>query len=903
MKKLLVSLALLLVVAYPAFGALDGSVSGVVKDSSGGVLPGVSVLAKSPVLQGTRTAVTRNDGTYRLPSLPPGGGYTIEFALSGFKTVSRSGIAVRLSEDTQINPVMQLADVQTEVVVTGETPVVDTTQTNTAQNFTNEHLRKLPIGSATRSYQSILAQAPGVVGTGNPNVNGGNILENSFMVDGINTTDPVTHTFSFNMNFDAIQEVSVQTSGFGAEYGRATGGIVNVVTKSGGNEFSGSFDVRYNSFKLADEGDYYDPDFTPFRSTPWGVTLGGPIVKDRLWFFGNLSRGDNYSTPATANTVILSQNPNQVARRFDGWNDGLKLSFNLSDKLNGFVNFTDAQARIPGAINSTLYRPEAMSTQTQRAQILNLKLNGILSDSWIGELQVGQSNSKLETGPTSGDLATSTWTNRTQGSVRYDNYNNFQRSNRDRTQAGVNSTYFLGGFAGNHEFKAGFDLDRTKFPSLNFTTGTPSDPAFCSLGATPGAVCGATFTFNGFDASGARVPYQQSISERTPQVERSGKSYAAYFQDQWRPTPRLTVNLGVRWDKTQYLNNVDLKIIDFDKFQPRLSVAYDLLGDGKTVARANYGQFYAEPGLTAIRGADTGIYSPYSAVYNWVAAQGKWVLDPRSVRGGVAGGVLTGALIDPDLKPTYDEQINVAVEREVMRNLSVTATYIYKKTKDIFEDTCTDQENCPDFWITNWPGKDLGLENPLTKDYYGYQFQIDWRLPNGRGIVNASYVYSKSRGSTDAGSTQYIGADFDVYPYNFVNMYGYLGDDARNRIKVNASYRIPYIETDFGVAYTYRSGFAYNDTRSDPYGGTEFVLPRGTSRGPIAHNFDLQLEKTFNIGFPTNVSSVSVVGSVFNLLSRENVTSIGGTTTSTTYKQPLSYSRPRSYELGFRIDF
>lgn len=902
MKKLLVSLALLLVVAYPAFGALDGSVSGVVKDSSGGVLPGVSVLAKSAVLQGTRTAVTRNDGTYRLPSLPPGGGYTIEFALSGFKTVSRSGIAVRLNEDTQINPVMQLADVQTEVVVTGETPVVDTTQTNTAQNFSNEYLRKLPIGSGTRSYQSILAQAPGVVGTGNPNVNGGSILENSFMVDGINTTDPVTHTFSFNMNFDAIQEVSVQTSGYSAEYGRATGGIVNVVTKSGGNELSGSLDVRYNSSDLAEEGDYYDPGFTPFRSTPWGVTLGGPIVKDRLWFFGNLSRGDNYRVPATTNATILAQVPKAVARRFDGWNDGLKLSFNLSEKLNGFLNFTDAQAKVPGASNQAYIRPEAASTQTQRATILNLKLNTILNDSWLAELQVGQSNSKLETGPTSGDQATSMWINRTQGGVYYDNYYNYQRSNRDRTQAGLNSTYFLSGFLGNHEIKGGFDFDRTSFPSVNYYTGAPSDPAFCSRGATPGATCGAYFQFNGFDAAGNRIPYAQYVSEQKPEVERTGRSYAAYIQDQWRPTPRLTVNLGLRWDKTQYYNNVDLKIIDFDKVQPRLSVAYDIMGDGKTVARANYGQFYMEPGLTFIRGADTGIYSGYSATYAWSASAKTWNFI-RST-GGTAGGILTGALIDPDLKPSYDEQINIAVEREIIPNLSFTATYLYKNSKDLFEDTCINQETCPDFWITNYPGKDLGIENPLKKNYYGYQFQIDWRLPNGRGLVNASYVYSKSRGSTDAGSTQYIGGDFDYYPYNFTNLYGYLGDDARNRFKVNANYRIPFIETNFGLSYTYRSGFPYNVTYSDASGfGTIWVEPRGTSRGPIAHNFDLQLEKTFNIGFPTNAASISVIGSVFNVMSRENVTSIGGTSTSATFRQPLSYSTPRSYELGFRIDF
>lgn len=901
MRRTLVPLALLLVVALPALGALDGSISGVVKDSSGGVLPGVAVTAKGPVLQGIRTAVTRSDGTYRLPSLPAGDGYTIEFALSGFRSVSRAAVAVRLNQDTQINPVMQLAEIQAEVVVTSETPVVDATQTNTAQAFSNEALKRLPVGSTNRTYQNILQQAPGVVGGGNPNVMGGNIMENSFQVDGVNTTDPVTHTFSFNLNFDAIQEVSLQTSGYAAEFGRASGGIVNVVTKSGGNTFSGSFDIRWNGSDLAETGDYFDPDFTPYQNVTANATLGGPILKDRLWFFANVGRPDNYSTPATTNATILAQVPTAVKREFEGWNYGGKLSFTPSEKINGFFSYNNAEASIPGSSNSASVRPEAASIQDQLARIYTLKGNAVLSDSWLAEIQIGRSESSLTSQPMSGDLSKSLWINYTQGSVYYDNYNNYQTSDRNRNILGLSSAYFLSA-AGTHELKVGFDADRTEFPSTNFSTGTPSDPSFCSRDTLPGTVCGALFYFRGFDTSGNRVPWLQYVYERTPERERNGRSYAVYLQDQWRPNPRLTVNLGLRWDRNEYYNNEGKNAINFDKLQPRVSVAYDVTGDGKTVARANYGLFYVDAALTLARLFDTGIYSPYTGVYQWSASQQRYVLVQTS--GGVSQGIVADPLIDSPLDPTYDEQINVAVEREVVRNLSVTATYLYKKTKDIYEDTCTDQEECPDYWLSNFPGRGVpGIdETPLTKEYYGYMFQAEWRLPGGRGLVNASYTYSKSRGSIDSSSGQFAGGDFDYYPYNFVNRYGYLGDDARNRFKVFGSYRIPWVEMNLGVSYLYRSGFPYTTTEANAEGyGTVFVEPRGSRRGPISQYIDLSLDKPFTL---FKSFTVSVIGSVYNLTNNEYVTSIGSSlgSPSTLYK-PLSYARPRSYELGFRLEF
>lgn len=897
MKKLLLPLAILLVVALPALGALDGSISGVAKDKSGQPLPGVSITVKSPVLQGTRTAVTKGDGTYRLPGLPPGAGYSVSFAISGFKVVTRTELAVGLNLDTQVNATLELADVQSEVVVTGEAPVVDVTQTNTSTNFTAQYLRNIPVGAANRSYQALLNQTPGVVGTSNPSVLGGSSIENSYMIDGVNTTDPITHTWTVQMNFDTIQEVSVQTSGFEAEYGNATGGVVNVITKSGGNDFSGTFDIRYRTSDMEKKGDYYDPAKAQSRRSPWGATLGGPVVKDNVWFFANMRRPDQYQIPYSAVAAYLAANPNPAMYRYQGWDYGAKLSFSLSPSYSGFFNYYNSSASIQNAGISVQRLPEAVYQQDQSTVTYNLKLSGIFTSNWIGELQAGQNENEVISAPQNGDISATQWQDRLTGVV-YGGYSNAQGGPRNRKLLGVNTTYFLSDFVGNHQFKAGVDLSKLKNPSYNYTTGTPTDPSFCPTGF----VCGATGTFNGFDANGNMIPYSQAVTTRNPTRERTADGFSAYIQDSWRPTPRLTVNLGVRYDETAMMNNEALQVIQFQRFQPRFSVAYDITGDGKTVARANYGQFYHEPGLTLIRGLDTGVYSATTRNYLWNTTSKTWVF-----RNQTGGSLQTAPLVDPELRGPYDDAVGVAFEREVVKNLSFTASYNYKKTNRMLEDTCVDYVDCADFWITNTPGKVAGLSDVMKHDYFAYTFMAEYRFT--RGMINASYVYSKSRGSTDIGGTQYIGVDFDWYDPtsptgdNFRNMYGYLGDDARNRFKVFGNYMIPVIETNLGVNYTYRSGFAWAQFVSDPGWGTFYQEPRGSRRGPVYHNLDLSLEKQIPLRFVSPRLSVSVIGAAYNIFNTEAVQSYQGDKNNASFGTATSWAQPLRYELGFRIDF
>ena len=900
-KGVLALLVAFALVAVPATAQqLTGSISGVAKDNTGAALPGVTVTVTSPVLQGSRTVVTRSDGTYKVVALPAGEPYKVSFTLSGFKTFEATSLAVRLGLDTQVNASLVVADVKAEVVVTAEAPVVDTTQTNTQQNYNPDYLKKIPVGSANRTYQAILAQAPGVVTAGgNPNVFGGHILENSWMLDGVNTTDPVTHTFAGNWNFDAFQEVSLQTSGYSAEFGRASGGVINVVTKTGGNQFTGSFDIRYDNNKWTENGEHFNNDQVESRNTPWGVTLGGPFVKDRLWFFGNVARQDNYRAPFTTNATILAQNPTPPDRRFTGWSPGGKLSFTVMPELTGFISVQDSSAVIDGATNSAANRPEATYSQEQKTRIYALKFNGVLSQDWFAELNLGIHRQSLKAYPSSGSDAISQWTNRTGGNVVYDSYQNNQGGDRDRDLGGISTTYFVGNLLGNHQLKAGFDTDSTKFPQWNYTTGTPSDPSFCP--GTEGRTCGAIFTFNGFDAAGNRIPFRQTVAERLnpgtpePAYETKSRSYAGYFQDQWSPLKNLTFNFGVRWDETKYTDNTGTNFMNMVKFQPRLSGAWDITGDGKTRFSADYGHFYADAALTFNRLFLNGYMYQYQAVYQWSVSAQRWnmIFEQPSF-------LVESTPVDGSLKPTWDEQVNVAFQREIIRGLSGTLTYVYKKTHDMYEDTCSDYVDCPYFWVSNQPGRQVGVTDALRRNYYAYMFQLDYRFT--RGQASFSYVYSKSQGSVDAGDGQYAGTDFDFYPDNFVNRFGYLPDDARNRFKLYGYYRIPWIETDLSAAYTYRSAISYNVTATSPNGfDPVFVDPRGSNRMTVKHNLDLELKKEIRI-IPR--FSVTPIFSVLNVFNDETPNTYGTSVASpTTLRQPTAWDRPRSYQVGFRMDW
>ena len=282
-----------------ADGQTTGSISGRVVDPSGAPIPGVTVEATSQSLQGARTIVTAGDGVYRFPAVPPGS-YQIRATLSGFRAVGKSA-TVSLDATTTVDLTLQLST-EEQVLVSGEAPLIDLTSTTGGTNYTSEVITRLP---TARNYADIVRSNPGVsTDRGDTEgrslaltIYGATSAENQWIIDGVNTTNVFKGVQGKAINNEFVQEVEVKTGGYQAEYGRALGGVINVITKSGGNEFHGDAFLYYDSTGTAAEKEFRpgDSGIAQMRVVDgerfdYGVDLGGFLLKDRLWFFGAYNR-------------------------------------------------------------------------------------------------------------------------------------------------------------------------------------------------------------------------------------------------------------------------------------------------------------------------------------------------------------------------------------------------------------------------------------------------------------------------------------------------------------------------------------------------------------------------------------------------------------------------------------
>lgn len=884
-----VALAATVLIARVALAG-EGTLSGRVTNSEGDALENAVVTVAGSALQGERRALTRKDGSFLVAGLPPGTGYRALVTYSGFRTQERTNLAIRAGSETRLVVRLDVSLDLAELVITGEAPLVDVTRAGTSEVFDADFLRRTTVGAGSRTYLAVLQEAPGVIGTGNASVLGSLATQSSYTVDGLNTTDAVTHTFGANLSFDSIEELTVRTSSFLAEHGRATGGVVSVVTKSGGNVLAGSLDARVSPASFQESGGRTDARRNPASSSQVGATLGGPFVKDRLWFFASVERPERSLTPSTGDKGILAQNPEPPSRDYRGTFWSTKLTFRPSENVSGTISAFDHPTTISGVESSPLVRPEAASTQKQggpggqaRADVI-VSADGLLS-AWAGRSEVD-----IDWGPSSGDASAARWLNAAGGRVAYDGASSVERVNRPRASLGLAGTLFLSGLGGTHQVKAGLEGERVSGDTFAIVTGAPSDPAFCPWQAG----CGAAFEFAGFDPTGARVPYLQTVTEKSPGGRVSGRTISGYVQDQWRLGSRLTANAGLRLDLTAHDDVSGRRVADFASWQPRLSLAWDATGDGRTVARAAWGRFYDEPGLSLAENLPSGRTSPRERVYLWDGAAGAWSLAKE------AGGGPTDAAVDPDLRPAWEDHLHVGIEREVARGVALSAGWVRKRAHDLYADSCADA-SCSVKVLTNRPGGWAGAGEVLSRSWDGLLVEGEARTDRARLLV--SWTWSMSRGSVDGSGpdgSSVFGASFDRYPENFVNASGWLANDARNVVKANGVVRLPAIETDLSVAWLYRSGLAYSIWRYDPLWGPVLSEPRGSRRTASFHTLDVQLEKSVRLPLGSGLSA-SLVASVLNLLDREAPLSYG-TIAGRGDGTPLTWQRPRSWQLGVRLD-
>jgi len=913
-----------LVVSGVALAATTSRLTGEVFDSDGRAMPGVTVqITSEKLIGGPQIAIADESGRFVFNLLPVGV-YTVDASLVGFKPASGE-VQVTLGREAEIVFHMVPEQFGGEIEVSAQVPVVDTAQVNSSVTFDENYLQKAAVGANNRDYLAMIGQAAGVAGSGNASVFGGTSGDNSYLIDGLNTTDPVTGTFGTNFNYDAIQEMNFQTGGFEAEFGQATGGIVNLVTKSGGNDFSGSLDIRYRNQDMTQSGDHYDPSTQDSLYQSISATLGGPIVRDKLWFFASYEKVDTARQDQDA----------QFSRDYDGQNYIGKVTWQISNSNRAVLKYTGAPADIPG-INSSQYVEEsAKGLQYQNSDIWQAELNSVLSESVLLNAAVGYFANNIDVRAATGNTTASGHRNE-DTLVDSNNFLYSSLNDRFRDEYRLNTTFFFDHFAGSHEVKVGAEYSDMEF-NYNFFYNGDGFIYDVSDGST------SNYQFQDINGDGyfnSYVTLEEPIETNKEWENSYGDITTFFVQDAWRPTPNLTIKPGVRYDKTKLQNNSLEQIADMDRWQPRLGIAWDIKGDSKYVLRASAGRFM-DPTALSIPSFASGVtqtYHDYNIMEFYCNASRGALCDPDSFgpsygppiywtngegieyvlfnNRGQADIYEPAQTLDQagvgHLEAPYADEFIVAFEVQVAKETSVGLTYINKETKEIIEDTCSNNTwawgdgpypnlDDPDTWTTASDCNFFMITNQPTffRKYKGLILQAETR--RDRLHLLGSVTYSESTGNTANGAAEtYATALADFYPLHFYNREGNLPDDRTWRAKVNGYYLFPHNWTvgfdgffssaghqtllstcdalagsmgnrstndqalEWGID---RDQLQYCYTGDNVFLGTNdiYLDQRGHFETKSTWQLDMQVSKTWNL----NKLDLTVVGTVYNIFNRE----------------------------------
>jgi len=667
LKSFAFLLALLLIAAPLVFSQSKetGAVVGTTLDEDNAPLPGVTITLSSPQLMGDRIVVTGADGSFRFPALPPGD-YVVTTELPGFTTVRRENVRVSTTVRLTIDFTMKLATIEEEITVIAESPTVDIKSSETASvTLGDDLLRNIPFSNFA---MDILQLAPGV--TGDVAYGASDSTGISYQMDGVDVSDPEAGSAWVFMDPHIIEEAKIMGIGAPAEYGNFTGIIFNLVTKSGGNEFSGHFegdiqgklDAKPKGLWGTENNQAYIDDF-PGLSSParelWeiGGHLGGPIVKDKVWFYlgAHYFRRKNYVTGF----------PEPVDYKMP------RLFFKINAQLSPSTSImTFYENDVYNGINrgSAAYvSPEACVNQESPDDVGNFSLTQIITPKTFFDLKasffVGYYYLEPEVGRDISahyDVTPNITIRKTESSGW------FYLADRARYQANANITHYAEDFIhGNHDFKFGVEFEYGKVRSRSGFTG-PNHWYYYDLFGVG---------YYGYTYNGNYLAYQYEgydMNSRYTRIEE-------FVQDSWKVSDRLNVNIGLRLSQFRgTVKGVSGAVYSNSRLAPRIGFTYDILGDKTTIVKAHFGQF-TEAMLTAYHDR----LNPDSAFSDYVGYY--FEPPPGDNQWHEMFRVVPESLytFDPDIKHPYMNQFTASIERELFRDASLSATYIYRDWKNI----------------------------------------------------------------------------------------------------------------------------------------------------------------------------------------------------------------------------
>ncbi len=872
---------------------------------AGAPMPGVNVTAKSPVLQGTRTTVSGQNGDYVFVNLPPGE-YAVTFEISGFQTVTKK-TKLNAGVPADLDAAMSIG-VETSTVVEGRSEIVSTSPQASA-TYTGQELEKLP---TARTLLSAVNLSPGVNQNG-PNqaytIGGAMSFENLFTVDGVVVSDNVRTTPNALFIEDAIQETTTSVSGISAEFGRFTGGVVNAITKSGGNNFSGSFRTTFTndawqskSPTLVINNANYVPGVPQDQTLVQNVvpryeaTLGGPIWKDRVWFFAAGRFQDVKGSAALAQPVLTPYETGDDEKRYEG---KLTLSPFMNHTLTGtYLKITRDQTNysfpsLPVMDFASIY--DRQLPQEQYA----VNYNGTITSNFFLEGQYSKRKfTFVNSGSSVTDLLGGTVV-RDQSKNPVQAYNSAifcavcpgaeeGRNNDDYVGKG---TYFLSTPSfGSHTIAAGYDNFGGQRLSNNYQSGS----TYHVLGTS-------TIVRNG-------VVYPQWIASSSstrlvwfpiPVLSQGSdvRTWSVFVNDQWRLNNNFSFNVGARYDKNDATDSFGSVTAHDSAVSPRLAATWDPKGDNNLRFTVSYAKYVAAPAETQV-GAGSPAGSPAQYVYNYLGpsinpdstaptllttAQALQQLfnyfgitapnmaanvNPNSASvPGVNVLIASGGLNSP----SANEYV-AGVGGSITSRGSFRVDFVARKYVDFYNeriDLSTGR-------VTNSLGQNFDIHiventNAAERRYYGLNTSFDYRVTNALrfgGNWTWSHLYGNFVGeNSGSGPLRFTGQQYPEYINPAWNVpTGDLATDQRHRIRLYGTYDLPLPPEwgliSFAVLQSIDTGTPYGAAGTinpspyvtnpgylqPPTAVTYYFTPRDAFRTETIYETDLSLNMSKTIG-------------------------------------------------------
>ncbi|ODU51495.1 MAG: TonB-dependent receptor [Lysobacteraceae bacterium SCN 69-48] len=979
LKRSVLTLALGLCFVGAAIAANSGGLRISIKGADGQPVAGATVKLSSPSSLVSKSGVTDANGNVNIVGLDPATNYTVEVQASGYSPFSSSNVAVVSDKNLSVGYVLGRtgggdATNLDAIVVTGASlAAVDTTSATVSTVLTLEQVEALP---TARSYQSYLQLVPGVKPSsgGNPSSKSGvnyadiggavgQSTDNLYYIDGVNVTDPLTGTFGSNLNSEIIQEMQVMTGGVPAEFAGGAGLISKVITKSGGNEFHGSINYYLQNSNLVAKNKHLAA--SEFSTYDAAVTLGGPILKDRIWFFGSFQK-KNHEEDVT--DPVSQQFLRSVSRKSDlafG-----KITWQISDNDRLTATFFNDPTTISGSLNPSTVNSRSNITEQGGD---NYKVD--YSHDWesfsIGAYAFrheGQLSSLASTSDPFNNVAYHTGrATKTNADLNMGGSGANTFTNRDNKEFGLNFDWYLSSSWGEHTIRGGVLRNEGSYTERVAYLGAGAAGArYTSISAADAGITLADYFSSAYGWRGTRQVQQGDLARieaatgmtsaqllastlsdttgnpdgmvnvyRILQSANEGLGYtvvnkqtALFLQDQWT-LGQWSANVGARFERNEMVNSAGGSIHKFDwDIAPRVSLTYDLDGDGRSKIWGFYGRYYdpVRADMADFAGAVTG--PTYDEQVN---INGTWYTYRQRGPGDAA--------VAPTTKTPYTDEIMLGFATTFGTDVGLSIALTSRKTRDLLEDydltLYSDPTTpcgsygaaCPSspffipyeyFGYSGNPGTNYVLATLVggKRNYHGFEVTLQkYKSDNWQAAAN--YTFNGAKGNSNSDGNADFQGDWIALDPRAPNQYGPQPGNIKHQFKAWGSY-----EFDFGLelsgVFNWNSGVLYSRTfsaygRNLPEMGPDYVYGDvedswlapgavGGENGPAYYTLDVRAKYTR----PLPVGKIEVFLDVFNILDKQSATSemdlLAGNGVYA-FGQANAWVEPRRAYLGVRYSF